>query len=187
MPFWGSTPLRSLFREIHIGLFVIKGFPKNHETAWPVRNEGVRSARSDVIFRTPHDQLGQERHRPEGRIRPELSTSPSRASRCGRLRSDHPAEQPIAKRLGFAPQAKIFASSVARDRIPVGSVGGEAAGEEGRGTFVVGIPSDRSVCIKEVLVEVEAVGGFTPAGKPPLQLLCHSGSAHMVLCIVRRS
>ena len=78
----------------------------------------------------------------------------------------------------LAPQAKVFASSVVSDRNPVGSVGGEAAGEEGRGTFVVGIPSDRSVCTKEVMVEVEAVGGFTPAGKPPLQLLCRSGSAH---------
>ena len=123
-----------------------------------------------MIFRTP--QLGQERHRPEGPTRPELSTSPSRASRCGRLRSDHPAEQRIAERLGFAPQAKVFASSVARDQNPVGSVGGEAAGEEGRGTFVVGIPSDRSVCIKQVLDEVGAVGGFTSAGKPPPELLC---------------
>ena len=128
-----------------------------------------------MIFRTPQHQLGQGRHRSEGPIRPERNGSPSCASRCGRLRSDHPAEQPIAERLGFAPQAKVFASSVALDRNPVGSVGGKAAGEEVRGTFVVGIPSDRSVCIKQVLVEVEAVGGFTPAGKPPPQLLGRSG------------
>ena len=87
----------------------------------------------------------------------------------------------------FAPQAKVVASSVARDQNPVGCVGGEAAGEEGRGTFVVGIPSDRSVCIKQVLGEVGAVGGFTSAGKPPPELLCRSAFAHMVLCLVRRS
>ena len=75
----------------------------------------------------------------------------------------------------MAPQANLFASSVVRDRNPVGSVGGGAAGEIGRGTFVVGTLSDRSVCTKQVLVEVEAVGGFTTAGKPPPQLLGHSG------------
>ena len=75
----------------------------------------------------------------------------------------------------MAPQAKVFAYSVVSDRNPVGSDVGEAAGEEGRGTFVVGIPSDRSVCTKKVLVEVEAVGGFTPAGKPPPKLLGRSG------------
>ena len=32
---------------------------------------------------------------------------------------------------------------------------------EVRASFVVGIPSDRSVCIKQVLIEGEAVGGFT--------------------------
>ena len=84
----------------------------------------------------------------------------------------------------MAPQAKVFAYSVVSDRNPVGSGGGEAAGEEGRGTFVVGIPSDRSVCTKKVLVEVEAVGGFTPAGKPPPQLLGRSGirSYGLVYC-----
>ena len=128
-----------------------------------------------MIFRTPQHQLGQGRHRPEGPIRCERNTSPPRACRRGRPRSDHPAEQPIAERLGFAPQAKVFASSVARDRNAVGSVGGKAGGEEVRGTFVVGIPSDRSACIKQVLVEVEAVGGFTSAGKPPPELLCRSG------------
>ena len=75
----------------------------------------------------------------------------------------------------LAPQAKVFAYSVVCDRNPVGYVGGEAAGEEVRGTFVVGIPSDRSLCIKQVFIEGEAVGGFTPAGKPPPQLLCRSG------------
>ena len=184
MPFWGSTPLRALFREIHIALAEKGTLAKKHETARPVRNEEVRSAEGDVIFRTPHDQLGQERHRPEGPIRPELSTSPSRAICRGPSRSDHPAEQPIAERLGFAPQAKVFASSVARDRNPVGSVGGKARGEEVRGTFVVGIPSDRSVCIKQGLIEGEAVGGFTPAGKLPPQLLFRSGirSCGLVCC-----
>ena len=59
VPFWGSTPLRALFREIHLHFFALKGlFPKNDETARPVRNEEVRSVERDVIFRTPHDQLG---------------------------------------------------------------------------------------------------------------------------------
>ena len=55
---------------------------------------------------------------------------------------------------------------------------------EVRASFVVGIPSDRSVCIKQVLIEGEAVGGFTPAGKPPPQLLCRSGirSYGLVCC-----
>ena len=150
----------------------------------PVDYEGLRSATSGVVFRTPQHQLGQGRHRPEGPIRCERNTSPPRACRRGRPRSDHPAEQPIAERLGFAPQAKVFASSVARDRNPVGSVGREAAGEEVCGTFVVGIPSGRSACIKQVLVEVEAVGGFTSAGKPPPELLCRSGirSYGLVCC-----
>ena len=103
---------------------------------------------------------------------------------CPSTRALRPCEQPIAERLGFAPQAKVFAPSVARDRNPVGCVGGKAKGEEVRGTFVVGIPSDRSVCIKQVLIEGEAVGGFTPAGKPPPQLLCRSGirSYGLVCC-----
>ena len=75
MPFWGSTPLRALFREIHIALPEKGTLAKKHETARPVRNEQIRSVEREVIFRTPHDQLGQERHRPEGRNRPELSTS----------------------------------------------------------------------------------------------------------------
>ena len=137
-----------------------------------------------MIFRTPQHQLGQGRHRPEGPIRCERNTSPPRACRRGRPRSDHPAEQPIAEHLGIAPQAKVFAYSVVCDRNPVGYVSGEAAGEEVRGTFVVGILSDRSVCIKQVLVEVEAVEGFTPAGKPPPQLLGRSGirSYGLVCC-----
>ena len=55
---------------------------------------------------------------------------------------------------------------------------------EVRASFVVGIPSDRSVCIKQVLIEGEAVGGFTLAGKPPPQLLCRSGirSYGLVCC-----
>ena len=175
MPFWGSTPLRALFREIHIGFSEKGTLAKNHETARPVRNEEVRSARSDVIFRTPHDELGQERHRPEGLIRPELSTSRRLRPAVADFAATTQPSSRSRSASGLAPQAKVFAYSVVSDRNPVGSDGGEAAGEEGRGTFVVGIPSDRSVCTKQVLVEVEAVGGFTPAGKPPPQLLGRSG------------
>ena len=175
MPFWGSTPLRALFREIHIHFFALKGFPQNHETARPVRNEEVRSVEVEVIFRTPHDELGQERHRPEGPIRPELSTSRRLRPAVADFAATTQPSSRSRSASGLAPQAKVFAYSVVSDRNPVGSDGGEAAGEEGRGTFVVGIPSDRSVCTKQVLVEVEAVGGFTPAGKPPPQLLGRSG------------
>ena len=187
LPFGGSTPLGALFREIHLALPEKGTLAKKHEAASPVGHEGLRSAEREVIFRTPQHQLGQGRHRPEGRNRPERNGSPSRASRCGRLRSDHPAEQRIAERLVFAPQAKVVASSVARDQNQVGCVGGEAAGEEGRGTFVVGIPSDRSVCIKQVLVEVEAVGDLHPQVSRRPSCSVAPASAHMVLCLVRRS
>ena len=175
MPSWGSTPLRALFREIHRALPEKGSLAKKHETARPVRNEQIRSVEREVIFRTPHDQLGQERHRPEGLIRPELSTSRRLRPAVADFAATTQPSSRSRSASGLAPQAKVFAYSVVSDRNPVGSDGGEAAGEEGRGTFVVGIPSDRSVCTKQVLVEVEAVGGFTPAGKPPPQLLGRSG------------
>ena len=103
---------------------------------------------------------------------------------CPSTRALRPCPLTPSQRIGVAPQAKVFASSVTRDRNLVGSVGRDAAAEEVRGTFVVGIPSDRSVCTNQVLVEVDAVGGFTSAGKPPPELLCRSGirSYGLVCC-----
>ena len=143
---------------------------KKHETARPVRNEEVRSAEGDVIFRTPHDQLGQERHRPEGPIRPELSTSPWRASCSGPPRSDHPAEQPQGGLPWFAPQAKEISSFVVHDRNAVRPVRREAVAEGGGGISVVDCPSGRLASTKKVTSDVTTMVVFTSAGKPPPQL-----------------
>ena len=143
---------------------------KKHETARPVRNEEVRSVEREVIFRTPHDQLGQERHRPEGPIRPERNTRPVACVLPWPISQRPPSRAADRGAPWFAPQAKEISSFVVHDRNAVRPVRREAVAEGGGGISVVDCPSDRLVSTKEVTSDVRTTVVFTSAGKPPPQL-----------------